>query len=358
MKTKLNVRQICFIMFAYTAVTKLFTYPAGLSFSCGRDLLFPALIDFLIEGVMLWCVAFLCSKTDKTFFALLKDSLGNICARIIYGLFAIVFLLSALLPILEQKLYVHTVFYDTLPSLSVFLPFFIFSIYAGGKQFQNIGRCADFCMPIFIVTIAVLFGMSVGEVRFDNLLPVLQTPAKNIFTSAAGGAFRFANPCRMLMFMGHFDYKKGTATKVTLSFAGGALTVLAFLAVYYGIYGDLTPSLMFAVSRISIFFPAIETIGRLDLIMLYILEIVLLFAVVLDIQLAVHSVSVCSGFEKRTVISVLLNLILVAVTVFCNHYFNSIRQVYYDWLWIVFVIFAVLVPALSWALRRRKNEKA
>ena len=42
----IKVRQICFILLAYTAVTKLLVYPTVLADVCGRDLLAPALIDF------------------------------------------------------------------------------------------------------------------------------------------------------------------------------------------------------------------------------------------------------------------------------------------------------------------------
>ena len=36
-------RHNCFIMIAYTAVTKLLIYPTALAELCGRDLLFPCL---------------------------------------------------------------------------------------------------------------------------------------------------------------------------------------------------------------------------------------------------------------------------------------------------------------------------
>ena len=194
MKTKISVRQICFIMLAYTVVGKLLTYPTAVSFFCERDLLFPALINFFIEGIIVWCVAYLCSRTDKTFFELLKGTIGSIGARIVFGFFAVLFMLAALVPLFEQELYVHTIFYDTIPYLLAFLPFFVFAIYAGSKRFENIGRCADLCMPIFVITMFVIFLMSCGEAKWDNLLPVLKTPAKNIFSTAAGSVFRFVEP--------------------------------------------------------------------------------------------------------------------------------------------------------------------
>lgn len=173
---KISVRQICFIMIAYTAATKLLMYPTILSQLCGRDLLFPAALSFLIGGIVVWAVAYLCSRTDKTFFELLQGTIGNIGARIVYGFFALFFLLAVLVPIFEQKQYVHNIFYDTVPSIGIFLPFFAFAVYAASKKLTNIGRCADICLPIFLVCMAVLFAMAFSEVQWDDFLPVLKPP--------------------------------------------------------------------------------------------------------------------------------------------------------------------------------------
>ena len=353
--SKISVRQICFIMLAYTVVGKLLSYPTMLSYFCERDLLVPALIDFLIEGIIVWSIAFLCSRTDKTFFGLLEGTFGNVFARIVYGLFAVLFLFAALLPICEQELYVHTIFYDTVPSLVVFMPFFVFAIYAGSKRFENIGRCADLCMPIFVITMVVIFIMSFGEAEWDNLLPILKTPADRIFFTAAGSMFRYVEPCWLLVFMGRFKYKKGDAAKITISYAAGAVIVLLFLATFYGIYGGLAPSRTFAVSRTSLYFSAIETIGRIDLIMLYVLETVMVFALVLNVQLAVYCIAKCSGWDNRAVLSLIVNVALAVVLITCGGFYNEIYKLYMNWLWIFFIIFTVLVPCLAWALKRRQR---
>lgn len=353
---KICTRQICFILLAYTAVTKLIVYPTMLAAQCGRDLLFPALIDFLVGGVIIWAVSYLCSKTDKTLFQLIEGTLGNIAARIVYGLFAAFFLVATIVPLFEQKSYVHAIFYDTVPSLLVFIPFFFFAVYAASKGFKNIGRSADICLPLFLLSIAFIFVMSVGEVKWNSFLPVLKTPIKKVFSGSLLTLHRFAEPCWLLMFMGHFKYRKGDAAKITLSYAGGAAITLFTLFVFYGVYGDLAMSRQFAISKISLFFPAIELIGRIDLIALYILEIAMLFALVLNVQLAVHCLEKCTGYENSAVLSLAVNGVLLALLVVFNNKFFSILDVYQNWMWIVFVLFAIAVPVLSWTLPRRKKR--
>lgn len=355
---KISVRQICFIMLAYTVVTRLLLYPTSLSYYTERDLLFSAVIDFVPSVIVIWAVSFLCSRTDKSFFDLLENTFGNVIARIIYGTFALFFLVTALYPLFEQKLYVHNIFYDTVPSLTVFLPFFFFSVYAGSKGFTNIGRCADISLPIFVVSIFMILAMAFGEVDLGNLLPILKSPVKNVFGAALATLFRFVEPCYLLMFMGHFKYKKGDAAKITLSYAGGAVIVLIFLAIFYGIYGGVAPSRQFAVAKVSLFFSAIETIGRVDLIALYILEVVMLFALVLNIQLAVHCLVKCTGYDNVKLWSFTVNTVLAVLLITLDHYFHSINIFYAKWMWIAYIIFPIVVPLLAWSLKRRgKVEK-
>lgn len=354
---KINVRQICFILIAYTAVSKLLNYPLILSAEVKQDILFPSLINFIVCGALIWSVSFLSSKTDKTFFELLQGTIGIIGARIVYGLLAVFFLFASLLPIFEQMGYVHSIFYDTVPMLSVFLPFFIFSVFAASKKLQNIGRCADICLPIFVVTMLLLFAFAMSEVQWDNLLPVLTTPAKSIFGGAAGTFWCFVEPCWMLMFLGRYKYKKGDAAKITVSYAVGALFILFFLAVFYGIYGSIAASRTYAIARTSLFFPAMEMIGRIDLLILYALEIVMIFSLVLNIQFAVHCISECIGYKNNLVLSLAVNAVLAAILIFCQHYFSSIYNLYFRWLWIMFLAFVILLPTLVWFLRRKKNER-
>lgn len=356
MSMKISVRQICFIMLMYTVVSKVILYPTVLSLYSGRDLLFSAFIDFAIQAVIVWAVSYLCSRTDKTFFELIKGTLGSITARIIFGLFAVFFIICTIIPLFEQKVYVHAIFYDTLPSLTVFLPFFIFALYAGSKSFRNIGRSADTCLPIFIISLVFIFAMSVLEVKWDNFLPVLKTPAKSIFSGSLLTTFRFFEPCWLLMFMGHFKYKKGDAAKITLSYIAGALIVLFFLAVFYGIYGDMAVSRQFAVSKISLFFPAIDIIGRIDLIALYGLEIVMLFALIINVQLAVYCISKCTGYDNKAVLSVAVNGVLFVILIVFDNKLDDLFTVWSKWMWIAFIVFANVIPLLAWTMKRRERQ--
>ena len=112
----------------------------------------------------------------------------------------------------------------------------------------------------------------------------------------------------------------------------------------------------FAISKISLFFPAIEMLGRMDLLALYILEAVMLFALVLNVQLAVHCIEKCTGYDNSAVLSLAVNGVLLALLVVFESKFHSILDVYRQWMWIVFAVFAIVMPVLVWLLPRRKKR--
>lgn len=354
MINRISVRQICIIMLCYGAVSKLMLFPTTSAVACGNSLWLPALVNLILQSAVVWAVAYACSKTDKTFFQLLKDTFGERFARVIFGLFALFFILNALIPMTEQRLLVHEVFYDTIPALIVFLPFFFFSTYAGAKKFTNLGRTADICLPIFIVTLVAIIAMSLPECDFTNLLPVLKQPASKLFGGTLAAAFRFTDSAFMLMFMGHFKYKKGDSAKITASYAAGGAIVIFFMLVFYSVYGELSPLESFAITKTGIFFSAINLIGRVDIIAVYALDVVILFALVLNVQMSCYCLQKTFKRDNRPLYSLVVNAVLLVLTLVFNNSFSSLEQVGARWLWITALIFAYVLPLSVWALRRKQ----
>lgn len=348
----MSIRQICFILIAYNAVLKLIIYPTAMAATIGNGLIFPALFDLAVQTVIVWSVAYLSSRTDKSFFALLEGTFNRTVARVVYALFALYFMLAAIVPMVEEQLLIHAAFYDTVPSLYVFLPFFIFAIYAGAKSLTNAGRCADICLPIFIVSISAMLVMSVGQGDYSNLLPVSSQPVSTLAGGALSSVFKYADSAFLLIFLGAFKYKKGDAAKITISYAIGGLTVVALLAVFYAVYGTMAPSRAFLLNDISVFFPAISYVGRIDLVLLYALDIVILFAIILHIQASVHCFSLAFGWDKRSVLSLGVNAVLIIIVFVVNNKFSPLYQAASKWFWIPALIFAYVIPLLAWTLKR------
>lgn len=169
---KIKLRQICFLFAAVMPVTKMIIYPATVSYYAKNDLLLSAALNLLLMGAVLALVVFLSYRTDMTFFDLLQNTFGRVTARVIYGIFALFFALSALLPLMEQKGFVTQIFYENIPSVIAFAPFFGVSFFACVKGFKTIGRAADIALPVFATCFAVIILLALPEADFSALLPV------------------------------------------------------------------------------------------------------------------------------------------------------------------------------------------
>ena len=350
---KISTRQVCFILAAYGASTKLLLYPSLSSREVGNALIFSALINIALQAIIIWAVSFLSSRTDKTFFQLLSDTFGKVTAKVIYALFALYFVFSAIVPLSEQQLLVYDSFYDTIPSTKVFLPIFIFTVYAGVKRFTNVGRCADICLPVFVFTAIAFLAMSVGQADYTNLLPLMDAPAKSFLGYTVGSVFRFSESAFLLMFMGHYKHKKGDTAKLTLSYIAGGLFVVAFIGTYFALYSSLAHTRLFAISNISLFFPIVSFIGRIDLFEVYMFDLVVLFAIVLNVQMCVHCLCHTFGKNYRIIYSLCANAVLITLILIFNGRFAGLHKVAERWFWIPAFVFAYLIPLFAWALKRK-----
>ena len=355
---RICVRQICFILIAFNVCGKVLLYPTNLSFYLKNDLWVGALIDFLLHGVAVWAAAYACSKSDLTFYTRLQNAFGKVVAKIIMGLFALYFLFASILPLGEHKLYVQDIFYDTIPSLIPFLPFFFFSVYAGAKGLNSTARAADLCFILFVISIGTILIMSFDEVDFSNLLPLFSNPPQSVLQGALMGSTRFSEAAYILLFMGHFKYKKGDALKITLSYGVGGLIVLFICVIFYGIYADLSPNIFFVISKISTFFSAVNNVGRVDYIALYALEVVMLFSLVLKVQACRYCVEKAIGFSNGGLISLGINAVLIILTVVFDHRFTILQNFVGGWGVIAFIVFANVIPILSLILKKGEKRNA
>lgn len=295
---EIKPRQLCFLAAAILPVGKLLMLPSYLAKEAGSDLLISAAISFLIQGIIIYLLLLLSEKTDKSFFGLLENTLGKITAKIIYFLLALFFIFFSLLPSLENKAYVRSAFYDSFPSIIVFLPFFLFSAFACTKNMTAIGRSADIAMPLFAVSLFGILFMSLASSSFSSLLPFIEN---HISRSLKGSLYTlnwFSDAAYILMFLGHFKGSRKTSVKVICSYAAGAVAVMFFIAVFFGIFQSIAPKQFFAITKIPIYYQGISTIGRIDYIFTYIMAIVFLFYNVLPLQMATECLTEIFG-EKE-----------------------------------------------------------
>lgn len=352
---KIKLRQICFLFAAVMPVTKMIIYPATVSYYAKNDLLLSAALNLLLMGAVLALVVFLSYRTDMTFFDLLQNTFGRVAARVIYGIFALFFALSALLPLMEQKGFVTQIFYENIPSVIAFAPFFGVSFFACVKGFKTIGRAADIALPVFAACFAVIILLALPEADFSALLPV-GGGGEGIFRGSLYGLNWYTECLYPLFFLGHFEREKGAWRKVGLSFLLGGAALLLFLGTFYGIFADIAVQQQNAIAQISKYTTAFTSLGRIDLLFIFALALVLVFALCIPAQLCVHCACRALGGVNPLLPAAALNLLLLVFIVFFKYSYLELQTFFTQSLWYVFAFFAYVLPAAALLLRKEARK--
>lgn len=349
---KLKLRQICFLFAAVLPVTKLIIYPSTLSYYAKNDLLLSAAVSFLAEGVVVAAVMLLARRTRCTLYDLLQNTFGQVTAKVVYLLLAAFLFFSALLPALEQKNFVTQILYENVPSYLSFTPFFAVCCFACVKGFKTVGRMADVAMPIFAIAFAVLILLAVPHADFGALQPAGAAGARGIFSGSLFGLPWFSECLYPLLFLGHFGYEKGGLWKVLLSFFIGAGAVLLLLAVFYGIFEDLSILTQYPLAHIAKYSTAGTTLGRVDFFFVFALTLVYIFCLCLPLQLCVHCIRKAFPRLAPLLPALAVNAALLALTVLFNYSFNAVQTFYMRYAFPVFLLFSYALPLCSQLLRK------
>ena len=361
---KINTRQLCFFLAAIAPVGKLILFPTQLVHFAKNDLLFPAAANFLLQAGIIFLILLL-SRNNKTFYELLSYTFGKVAAKIIATVFSLFLFYAAILPIIEQKFFVHFAFYDTLPSIVAFLPFFLVSAYLCAKPLEHFGRIWDALAPVSIVAFIGLMVFSVGEADFNALAPVGAGGVNGFFSGTAYTMSWFYDSAILLLLMGKFEYKKGTAWKCTLCYLVGAAAILFFLSVFYGVFSDIAVRQIFAFAKISKYFAGISLLGRIDYLFIYAIALVMAFYCTLPLHAGIDCI--VNAFKPRDgersrllaiLLSVGVNLAFCILSLCVNYTFRSLNEAITQTVFWIFPLFALLIPLLALALRRSPREKA
>ena len=338
-----TARQIAFAAAFLLPMSKLLEAPSILAKHAGGDLLFPAVLHFLFQTLVLLGLLYAASKSEIPLIDRLKNVLGK-GVFILYAVYATYFLFHAALPLLDMEKFVYATYFDTAPTLFSFGVFFLFSAFVCTKGIKSIGRCADLCLFLFLLPFLALAFMAVSETDFSRLLPFFGTDFSKSFTAFTRTAPHFSDAVLLLPLIATMRYQKNDGVKVVAGYGCGAILTLFFLAVFYALYGTLAGREHYAFAKIGQYFPALSVVGRIDLLFVYFLSVVLLFFLCLPLQYASQAISQLFHTERKTLISALLNLVLFVFVLFFNRRYNSVYTLISGKLPPVFWLFADILP--------------
>ncbi|MBQ8658177.1 MAG: GerAB/ArcD/ProY family transporter [Clostridia bacterium] len=354
-KPQVNCRQLCFFAAFFLPVSKLLEAPSLLARYAAGDLLVPALMQYLLQTLALALLLFVLSRLDKPLLQAIADRFGQWTAKIICFLYAAYFLFSALLPLLDLEKFVYAAFYDTAPTSFTFAPFFLLSAYFCVKGLKALARSADLSLFLFLFPFIALMAMSVGQTDFTAVLPVFGEPFKGVLKGFSATAPHFADVALFLPLFCGYRYKKGDGKKIVASYWAGAAFVLFFLVVFLGLFTTLAPREHYAFIKVAQYFPALGTVGRLDLLFSYFLTVILFFYGCLPVLYTVEFFSAGINSDKRVLPSAVLNLALLVFVFYFNQRYNAVYKIFEN-AYPVFWAFSVVIPILSLFLLLKKPK--
>ena len=356
---KLSSRQILFFLAAAAPIGKIVLMPARLAQACANDLLFPVLAQLLVQAAIIFCVLLL-ARREQTLYALIRNAAGGVAAKIAAILFSAFLLFAAFLPVVEQKLLVRSIFYDTIPAYLVFTPFFIFSAYLCARPLCTVGRMWDILTPLAAVALAGIALLSVGSADYGALAPAGAAGWEGFARGTQAACSWFFDAVLLLALIGRFPYTKGLAWKGAVCYLAGGAVLLFLLATFYGVFSEIAVAQTHAFARMSGFFSGMTVLGRIDYLFIFAAAFVMTFYVILPMQAAVGTLSEAFGKSRAlpALLSAGINLAMLAAVYLTNFHTSQVIEMLTGTLFWLYPVFAAGVPLLLVLIFGRRTHEA
>ena len=154
----------------------------------------------------------------------------------------------------------------------------------------------------------------------------------------------FSDAVLLLPLIANLRHKKGDTAKVMTGYGIGAASTLLFIAVFFGIYSSIAQREHYAFSKIAEYFPGLDTLGRIDLLFVYLLTVVLIFFTCLPLTYVTDFSCRLLGTQRKALFSAFLNLGLLFFMLYGNRHYNAIYAFISRKSPIIFWLIADMVP--------------
>lgn len=353
---QIYTRQIAFCAAFILPVGKFLETPSLLASAAKDDILIPALLHFLSQTLVLLGILYAASKSKKTLFERLHEALGK-WAVALYAFFAVFYLFVAILPLLDLEKFVYAAFFDTAPTTFSFAFFFFLLAFFCAKGLKSVGRCADLCLFLFLLPFFALIAMAFFEADLSRLLPFFGTSFKGSMQGFSKGTPHFCDALLLFPLIANRKYEEGDGVKIMSGYWAGCIMSLLFFAVFFGIFSSLAPREHYAFLKIAQYFPALDVVGRIDLLFVYLLSVVLLFYTCLPLLYTTELTTRIFGVKQKAFPSAILSLALFLFVLFMNKYHNTFYAVIGGTLLPVFWFISYLLPLFCLILPIKKEKQ-
>ena len=319
---EIYARQIAFCAAFILPMGKLLEIPSLLAQYAKGDILLPAILQFLAQTLAILGLLYAASLSKKSLWERLQARLGK--GMMFFTLFfAVYYLFAAILPLLDCEKFVYAAYFDTAPTTFSFGFFFFLLAFICSKGIKSFARCSDLCLFLFPLSFFALLFMAFFETDLTRLLPFFGSPFSSLLQAVVKSTSHFSDALLLFPLIAKLDYQEGDGVKITLGYAAGAVMTTLFLAVFFGIFSSIAPREHYAFSKIAQYFSALDVVGRIDLVFIYLLSTPLLFYTCLPLLYTTEFFTAAFSLKSKVIPSAALSLSLFLFTFFMNKYYNT-----------------------------------
>lgn len=354
---QLRTRQICLFFLAMLPVTKIFLLPSLLAENARQDMWISALISATIDVITLLIVALSYKKSEKDFFDNISVNFGKPFSRAIMILYLVFFLIKAILPINEQKDYVESTLYITMPNVLTFLPFFLVTFYLCTKKLNVYGRVSDVLFIPTLIGIVLIICLSIPNSDLESFLPIGVTGYKSILKACYKGLNWFGDSVYFLFFIGNYTREGKAECKIILSYLVASLLSVLFLFLFYATFSSIAFRQKFALTEIAKYSTIISNIGRFDYVGIFLLLFSYIFSASLPVYFASFLLQKLIPIKKKWIYPLVLCLLMFLIVVILGEYFSTIERLIITYGGIIFFLCGNVLPIVFSMLKKEKKNE-
>jgi hypothetical protein len=232
----------------------------------------------------------------------------------------------------------------------------VFAGFICAKGLKTLGRVSDLCVWLFPIPFLALLLLSSTEADYTRLLPFFGSNVNDVDQGFYRSTPHFSDVALLLPLIANCRFQKNDGVKVVCGYGVGALLTCLFLAAFYAVYGSIAPREHYAFVKIAQYFPALAVLGRVDLLLAYIVSIVLFVYTATPLLYTCDCVARTIPTTRKTLLSACLLFALFFLVLYLNKYYNRFYAVISGKLPPVFFVFADFLPLLTLFLSNRKER--
>ncbi|MBQ7351307.1 MAG: GerAB/ArcD/ProY family transporter [Clostridia bacterium] len=285
MEKTVSTNQAGLILCIFTIAIKLSALPALMFSYSGNDCYIACFISLVVDFIgTIILLHYIHKHKEKTFFELIRDSLGKTVAIIIQSILLIYFFVKCVLILQELHDYFIATLFEELNPIFFIIVLGLLILYCITKDFRTIGRVIQLVFWPTLVGITFTLIFPIHDLQIEKLFPIFEQGFYPIYKTIARTTFAFGDYIILLPLMGKIKFEEKSKKKLAFIMCGTLSFVFNFYIVFVGSFGKFSTSQTLALGELPLHNTTPATIGKLEWLTIVIwTAILLLNAIILAI---------------------------------------------------------------------------